>query len=85
MYSSGERIAQDKEETEKWFSLAAEQDVAESQFTLAVMCFYGERTACDKTEAAKWYRRAAEQGMPEAQFNLGKLYADGDGLTRNKT
>ena len=38
----------------------------------------------DMTQAAYWYQKAAEQGDREAQYNLGKLYAEGQGVSKDK-
>ena len=63
-----EPIAQDYEEAERWYRLAAEQGDVDAQILLAVL--YDSGPLRGDTEAARWYRRAAEQGEPFAQSNL---------------
>ena len=35
-------------------------------------------------EAKKWYRLAIEQGHDAAQFNMGVMYANGEGVIKDK-
>ena len=34
-------------------------------------------------EAVKWFHKAAEQGNATAQYNLGRMYQNGEGVTRD--
>ena len=38
----------------------------------------------NNAEAVKWFRKAAEQGEADAQSNLGRMYARGDGVSRDR-
>ena len=67
----------------KWFRKAAEQGVAEAQFSLGWMYRYGRGVPQDDGEAAKWYRKAAEQGVAAAQVSLGVMYDDGRGVLQD--
>jgi hypothetical protein len=58
MYLEGECVAKDGAEAAKWFRLAAEQGLAGSQTTLAMMYEEGNGVPQDSEEAAKWYRMA---------------------------
>ena len=43
----------------------------------------GNGVTQDYAEAVKWYRLAAAQGYGQAQFSLGRMYANGQGVTKN--
>jgi hypothetical protein len=45
----------------------------------------GDGVAEDDAEAVRWYRRAAAAGNPSAQYNLGLMYANGEGVARDRT
>ena len=61
----------------------AEQEQAEAQYNLGLMCFNGDGKPQNKQEAAKWFRKAAEQGYVYAQYNLGVMYDTGDGIPKD--
>jgi TPR repeat protein len=75
----------------EWFTLAAEQGDADSQYNLGQMYREGKvLPQNDKTAlswfARSWYTKAAEQGHSKAQYNLGTMYSQGDGVSVcNKT
>jgi peptidoglycan hydrolase-like protein with peptidoglycan-binding domain len=76
-------VAQDHDETVKWYRLAAEQGVATAQYNLGIMYDRGEGVAQDHAEAAEWYRRAAERDFAKAQFSLGVMYEKGQGVPQD--
>src|SRR6266481_5266799 len=76
-------VAKDEAEAVKWFRKAAEQNVADAQFSLGVCYANGQGVAKDEAEAVKWYRKAAEQNVADAQYNLGVCYANGQGVTED--
>ena len=69
-----------RDDTEKWFRLAAAQGDADAQFWLGAAYQRGWFGAFDDQEALKWLRKAAAQGLPNAQFRLGQMYEDGEGV-----
>ena len=83
MYSNGQGVVQDYEDTLYWWRQAAEQNVADAQNNLGMMYENGLGVPMDQAEAVRWYRKAAEQGKPYAQHNLGAMYANGRGIERD--
>src|SRR6266571_957049 len=77
-------VAKDKAEAVKWFRKAAEQNVADAQFSLGVCYANGQGVTKDDAEAVKWFRKAAEQNDARAQAALGVRYATGQGVAENK-
>src|SRR6266581_3241459 len=77
-------VAKDEAEAVKWFHKAAEQNVADAQFSLGVCYANGRGVAKDDAEAVKWFRKAAEQNDARAQAALGVRYAKGQGVAKNK-
>ena len=75
-----DRHEPDFAKAEKWYRKAAQQGLAEAQFTLGVMLTQGET---GWYEAVKWFQKAAEQGDIDGQNELGIAYRDGRGVTRN--
>src|ERR671918_83753 len=76
-------VAKDEAEAVKWFRKAAEQNLADAQFSLGVCYAIGQGVAKDDAEAVKWFRKAAEQNVADAQYNLGVCYANGQGVTED--
>jgi hypothetical protein len=66
-----------------WYTKAAEQGHAASQYKLAEMYRHGEGVARDDARAAHWFLQAAEQGLKEAQLYIGLMYYYGTGLARD--
>lgn len=66
----------DPEAAVDWLEKAAEQGLAEAQFTLGEHYRLGQHRPEDLDTAADWYEAAALQGHPNAQYNLGVLYAN---------
>ena len=63
-------VAKDEAEAVKWFRKAAEQNVADAQFSLGVCYDSGEGVAKDEVEAYKWWLLAAGQGNDDAKYNM---------------
>ena len=82
-YRTGEGVAEDDAEAERWWRLAAEQGLAQAQFDLGMMYDFGAGVIRDDAEAVRWFRLAAEQGNTPAQFNLGWKYANGEGVAED--
>ena len=83
VYYVGEGVSQDYTEALKWFRMAADQRLADSQHMLGVMYDLGDGVPQDYAEATRWYRVAADQGFPPAQYDLGNQYASGEGVPQN--
>lgn len=91
MYKNGSGVEQDYEQADYWFQRAyqltcqfAEQGDCDSQCSLAFMYSCGDiRLEKDEKVAAEWYKKAAEQGSSDAQFYLGKMFAKGEGVSRD--
>lgn len=62
---------------------AAEQGLAQAQFSLGAMYAEGLGVVKDDAQAVRWYQRAAEQGLADAQFTLGLRYEDGRGVPKD--
>jgi len=62
---------------------AAEQGLADAQFSLAWAYDNGDGVPQDYALAARWYRKAAEQGVAGPQNNLAVMYADGRGVLQD--
>src|SRR6266568_281491 len=77
-------VAKDEAEAVKWFHKAAEQNVADAQFSLGVCYANGRGVAKDDAEAVKWFRKAAEQNFADAQYNLGVYYDSGEGVAKDE-
>src|ERR687891_693312 len=75
-------VAKDEAEAVKWFRKAAEQNLADAQFSLGVCYAIGQGVAKDDAEAVKWFRKAAEQNYARAQYNLGVRYTKGQGVAK---
>ena len=43
----------------------------------------GDGVPKDTAQAVDWFRKAAESGDKDGQFNLGRVYARGEGVTRD--
>ena len=76
---------QDDAQAAVWFRKAAEQGLAEAQFSLGEFYDHGDGVTQDDAEAALWYRKASEQGYAPAQFFLGLDYDGGKGVPQNYT
>src|SRR5438132_740500 len=63
-------VAKDEAEAVKWFRKAAEQNVADAQYSLGVCYDSGEGVVKDEVEAYKWWLLAAGQGNDDAKYNM---------------
>ena len=80
MYRDGRGVPQDDAEAVRWYRLAADQGLADAQFSLGVMYTPGRGVPQDDAEAVRWYRLAADQGQADAQDTLGVMYTIGRGV-----
>lgn len=71
------------EEGFEWRRKAAEQGLAEAQFSLGMYYDEGIVVIQNKEQAIKWYEKAANQGFAPAQNNLAIMYENGEGVTQN--
>src|SRR6266542_2885621 len=84
LFSGTLGVAKDKAEAVKWFRKAAEQNVADAQFSLGACYANGQGVTEDDAEAVKWFRKAAEQNLADAQYNLGVCYDSGEGVAKDQ-
>ncbi len=77
-------VAKDEAEAVKWFRKAAEQNVADAQYSLGVCYANGQGVTEDDAESVKWFRKAAEQNFADAQYNLGVYYDSGEGVAKDE-
>ena len=84
-YELGYKYFSDKNYAEalKWYTLSAEQGLAQAQLNLGVMYSNGYGVSRDYAEAVNLYRKAADQSYAPAQFNLGVMYSSGYGVSRD--
>ena len=69
-----------KEEAFKYYTLAAENGIAEAQYRLGDIYYYNsDFMFVDKSLeiAFKYYKLAAENGYADAQYKLGQIYDNG--------
>ena len=82
MFENGFGVAQDYTAAVKWYTLAAEQGVAEAQRELGVLYLNGTIEQ-DYAAAFKWLNLAAEQAYASAQTALGVMYYEGNGALQD--
>ncbi len=80
---SAKGVAQEFDDAAASLRAAAEQGVAEAQYSLGLMYTAGRGVAQDHAEAAKWYGKAVDQGFMKAQTNLAVMYANGQGVPQD--
>lgn len=73
----------DKVSAFRFFRLAAEGGIDESEFHVGLEYFEGEIIEKDYVKAVEWFRVAAEKGYPDAQYYLGLCYHKGYGIHRD--
>jgi len=83
-FSGALGVAKDEAEAVKWFRKAAEQNVADAQFSLGVCYAIGQGVMKDDAEAVQWFRKAAEQNDADAQYNLGVCYDSSEGVAKDE-
>lgn len=66
---------QEYDEAYKWFSLAAEQNLPDAQYAIALMHHYGIGIVGDYSLAMKFLLKAANNDHMNAQYLLGLIYA----------
>ena len=69
MYEKGEGVAKDNKAAVKWYTLAAEQGLADAQFNLGVMYANGTGVIKDNVYAHLWWNIAASSGDEDASEN----------------
>ena len=80
MYLYGEGVPMNEAEGVKWFQLAADQGLAEAQYTIGDWYRWaGRGFTQDDKEAARWHHLSAEQGYLPAQRLLANDYFWGIG------
>ena len=80
-WREGLGVLPDDEEAEFWFRQSAEAGVARSQYALATLLQEQGRME----EAMSWYEQAADVGNRTAQYHLGKLYLQGEVISKDVT
>ncbi|MDE1891620.1 MAG: SEL1-like repeat protein [Betaproteobacteria bacterium] len=83
LYRQGLAVPKDSQEAQKWFLLAAQQDLASAQYNLAVLFGSGELGKTDLQTQAMWMTKAAIAGLAKAQNNLGTFYSQGMGVIQS--
>jgi TPR repeat protein len=83
LYRQGLAVEKNSQEAQKWFLLAAQQNLASAQYNLAVLFGSGELGKTDLQTQALWMTKAAVAGLPKAQNNLGTLYSQGMGVIQS--
>jgi TPR repeat protein len=63
-----------------WFTLAAQNGVANARYNLGVLYHQGLGVSVDKSKAVSYYRAAAFLSHPEALYNLGIAALAGEGM-----
>jgi TPR repeat protein len=61
------------------FTVAAEENIPQSLYSLALMYEYGQGVEQNYDLAMKYYRQGAEQNHVESMYNLALMYAFGRG------
>ena len=66
-----------------WYRKAANQGLAEAQFSLGLAYDYGQGVPHDDFKAVEWARKAADQGFARAQGYLASMYYFGRGASKD--
>jgi TPR repeat protein len=80
LFYVGEGTKKDKDESNRWCLMAAEQGLAAAQCTWGLTVFKGEGVSPDAKLATEWFRKSAIQGFARSEFILGLFYRDGTGM-----
>jgi len=67
-----------------WLSKAANQGVADAQYSLGLIYANGADGKKNEAEAIQWWRKAAAQNHAKAQHNLAVSYLNGLGVKANR-
>lgn len=76
IYSRGLGVRQDIVKAMEWYAKAAEQNVPEAQFELAMLLVDGGEEFGDPDRAYELMRKAADAGNRMAQFNFAQMVMD---------
>jgi uncharacterized protein len=76
-------LPKDQKQAAYWYRRAAEQGLAEAQYSLGRLYATGKGVPRDEEQATMWVRAAASQGFPAAEARLGARYAAGNGTTQD--
>jgi TPR repeat protein len=71
LYADDKGTPQDYKQAVYWFSKAAEQGYADSQYNLGLFLYVGKGTPKDNVMAYVWWNIAAAQGDKNAEKNRG--------------
>jgi TPR repeat protein len=82
-YVTGYGVSKDEKQAAYWYRRAAEQGLAEAQYSLGRLYARGKGVPHDEEQATMWVRSAASQGFPPAEARLGARYATGNGTTQD--
>ncbi|MDJ0955211.1 MAG: serine/threonine-protein kinase [Arenicellales bacterium] len=80
-YANGEGVERDMTEAFKWLRKAADQNLADAQYNLALGLLFGPEPAL--TEAVRLIKKLAEDNYEPAHRVLGWMYTTGTGVKRN--
>ena len=83
MYYFGNGVERDAKRAIEWYSKAAAQGNAGSQFHLGAIAYNGKYLLRDYETAFKLFSRAAAQGNRNAKTNLGVMYKNGEGVQKD--
>ncbi len=72
MYSNGQGVPQNTQDSIQWLTKAAEQGHIQAQYMLGIMY-----ELQDYAVAVRWFIQAAELGHAESQYILGIMYLEG--------
>jgi TPR repeat protein len=78
--NDGNNSPVDYEKALRCFKRAAEFDVTEAHFNVAVAYYAGKGVKADPREALHWFKKAAEGGFAEAATMVGVMAARGHGM-----
>lgn len=83
-YEDGIGVTKDKNKALKYYQMAAEKGVAESQISIGYLYDFGNGVEKNDEKAFEWYLKAAENGDVEASGDVGERYLEGRGVDKNR-
>ena len=83
-YLEGNGVRQNAKESFRWFSMAAEQGLADAQYQTAAFLHTGTGCTLDKAASAAMWLRASEQNHAPSMCCYGLARFRGDGVEQNK-